>query len=282
MRKIIFLCLALIVNTFVYGQEQRIITLHSAITETVFGLGLGESIVATDVTSISPRAAADLPRVSQNRSLSSEGILSFKPTVVLALEGDVSKAIVQHLKKAGIKYVSFTQEYSEKGSLKFIQQVADALGEQERGKQVAERTKTTMARVKEVVASANMGKASPKILFIYARGTGTMSVAGKGSSLDAMITLAGAKNAVQEFADFKPYTTEALVKANPDIILLFDFGLSSLGGKEAVLKMPGMRLTEAGKNKRILEMSPTLLVNFSTRLPEAVLELNKELHQIMQ
>lgn len=109
-----------------------------------------------------------------------------------------------------------------------------------------------------------------------------MSVAGKGSSLDAMITLAGAKNAVQEFADFKPYTTEALVKANPDVILLFDFGLSSLGGKEAVLKMPGMRLTEAGKNKRILEMSPTLLVNFSTRLPEAVLELNKELHQIMQ
>ena len=282
MRKIIFLCLALIVNTFVYGQEQRIITLHSAITETVFGLGLGESIVATDVTSISPRAAADLPRVSQNRSLSSEGILSFKPTVVLALEGDVSKAIVQHLKKAGVKYVSFKQEYSEKGSLKFIQQVADALGEQERGKQVVERTKTTMTRVKEAVANANLGKASPKVLFIYARGTGTMSVAGKGSSLDAIITLAGAKNAVQEFADFKPYTTEALVKANPDIILLFDFGLSSLGGKDAVLKMPGMRLTEAGKNKRIIEMSPTLLVNFSTRLPEAVLELNKELHHIMQ
>lgn len=282
MRVFLFLCFALLVNSSIYGQGQRIISLHSAITETVFGLGLGESIVATDVTSISPSAAADLPRVSQNRSLSSEGIMSFRPTVVLALEGDMSAASIQHLKTAGIQVVSFKQEYSEKGSFRFIQQVADALGDSERGAQVVERTKITLARVKEVIRQASRNKPAPKVLFIYARGTGTMSVAGKGSSLDAMISLSGAKNAVKEFADFKPYTTEALVKANPDVILMFDFGLSSLGGKEALLKMPGMRLTEAGKKGRVLEISPSLSVNFSTRLPEAVLELHQGLHQIMQ
>lgn len=265
-----------------FGKDARIITLHSAITETVFGLGLGSSIVATDVTSISPSAAADLPRVSQNRSISTEGIMTFKPTVVLAMEGDVPASVVQHLRGAGITFVAFKQEFTTKGAYRFIQQVADAVDASEVGKQVVERTKTTLARITEVVRDETKGQAAPKVLFIYARGTGTMSVAGKGSSLDGIISLAGGKNAVQEFADFKPYTTEALVKANPDVILMFDFGVSSLGGKDAILKMPGMRLTEAGKKGRILEMSPTLLINFSTRLPEAVLELHQGLEGMMK
>ncbi|EEI93469.1 hypothetical protein HMPREF0765_0897 [Sphingobacterium spiritivorum ATCC 33300] len=36
-----------------------------------------------------------------------------------------------------------------------------------------------------------------------------------------------------------------------------------------------MRVTEAGKNKRIIQMNGPLLINFSTRLPEAVAQLNK-------
>ena len=96
-----------------------------------------------------------------------------------------------------------------------------------------------------------------------------------GMFLDKVfIHLAGGKNAIQDFSDFKPYTTEALVKANPDVILLFDFGLSSLGGKDAVLRMPGVSYTNAGKNKKIIEMDGPLLINFSTRLPEAIKELN--------
>ena len=138
-----------------------------------------------------------------------------------------------------------------------------------------------MERVSRLVKEQTLGKTKPKVLFIYARGAGAMSVSGKGSSLDGIIELAGGRNAVQEFADFKPYTTEALVNANPDIILMFDFGVSSLGGKKAILKMPGMRLTEAGKHERILIMNPSLLVNFSNRLPEAVASLHRELMTLL-
>ncbi|MEJ5053817.1 heme/hemin ABC transporter substrate-binding protein [Sphingobacterium sp. MYb382] len=266
----------LFIGQFLFAKEQRIITLNSAITETVFGLGLGESIVATDVTSISPKAAAGLPRVSQNRSYSAEGIMAFKPTVVLVAEGDMSKTVQQQLHQAGINVVQLKQEFTAKGAFRFIQDVADAVDATETGKTVVQRTKLTYDRVMENIQQEKQkGKKAPKVLFIYARGAGTMSVAGKGSSLDAMISLAGGKNAIQEFADFKPYTTEAMVQANPDIILMFDFGASSLGGKESILKMPGIALTQAGKNKRILVMNASLLVNFSTRLPEAIIELNK-------
>jgi len=263
------------------NAQQRIITLNSSLTETIYGLGLGDRMIATDVTSISPKAAAALPRVSKNRSVSAEGVLSFKPTLVLANEGDVANAVIQQIRAAGVKFVAVKSNYSATGALRYIQEVADAIGEPSLGKSLVSHTKISLDHTLALVKKENKGKAVPKVLFLYARGTGTMSVAGKGSSLDAMINLAGGKNAVQEFSDFKPYTTEALVQANPDIILLFDFGASSLGGKEAILKLPGMRITNAGKNERILVMNASLLVNFSNRLPDAILELHRGFGKVM-
>ncbi|NGM66754.1 hemin ABC transporter substrate-binding protein [Sphingobacterium sp. SGR-19] len=264
---------------FVEAAPKRIITLNSALTETVFALGFGCSIVATDVTSESPAMAKKLPKVSKNRSVSSEGLIRFKPDIVLAIEGETPRTVVQQLETAGVKFVAIRQQYSLKGALNFIQNVADALGETDRGKELVGTTQKALQEVELSMKKQPFTK-TPKVLFIYARGTGTMSVAGKGSSIDEIIKLAGAQNAIQEFADFKPYTTEALVSANPDIILMFDFGLSSLGGKEAMLKLPGVRLTSAGKNKRIIQINGPLLINFSNRLPEAIRELNSAIKAV--
>jgi len=261
------------------AAPKRIITLNSALTETVFALGLGSSIVATDVTSESPAAAAKLPKVSKNRSVSSEGLIRYRPDIVLAIEGEVPRAVIQQLRTAGVKFVAIRQQYSSKGALNFIQDVANALGAENQGKTLVNTTQKALQEVELSIKKQPFSK-TPTVLFIYARGTGTMSVAGKGSSIDEIIKLAGAQNAVQEFADFKPYTTEALVSANPDIILMFDFGLSSLGGKEAMLKLPGVRLTNAGKNKRIIQMNGPLLINFSNRLPEAIRELNSAMKAV--
>ena len=255
------------------AAPSRIITLSGALTETVDALGLGKHIVATDVTSTYPAYIKKLPKVSRNRALSAEGILAFRPDLVLAPAGDISPETQQQLKALGIRLVSIRQQYSSRGAVNFIKEVASTLGLAQKGALLAQQEERNIAAALASVRSKTIE--APKVLFIYARGTGTMSVAGKGSSLDAIIKLAGAKNAIQEFSDFKPYTTEALVKANPDVILMFDFGMSSLGGKEAILKMPGMKLTNAGKNQRIVEMDGQLLTNFSVRLDQAI----KELHQ---
>src|SRR5690606_4231477 len=262
---------------FVEAAPRRIITLNSALTETVFALGFGSSIVTTDVTSESPTTSAKLEKVSKNRSVSSEGLIRYKPDIVLAIEGEVSRAVIQQLRTAGVKFVAIRQQYSSKGALNFIQDVANALDEADRGKELVNATQKALQEVELSIKKQPFTKTST-VLFIYARGTGTMSVAGNGSSIDEIRKLAGAQNAVQEVADFKPYTTEALDSANPGIILMFDFGLSSLGGKDAMLKLPGVRLTNAGKNKRIIQMNGPLLINFSSRLPEAI----RELHSAMK
>lgn len=257
------------------GQPKRIVSLNGSITGTLAALDLSRNIVAVDVTSVWPEQIKSLPRVSRNRAVSAEGISFFRPDLVIAPAGDLSREVIVQLKSVGIQVVAIRQAYNQAGAPAFIREVANAVDLKQRGEILAKKTSADLTTVLNKVRSSAIKH--PKVLFIYARGTGTMSVAGKGSSLDAIIQLAGGKNAIQEFNDFKPYTTEALVKANPDVILLFDSGLSSLGGKEALLRMPGVSFTTAGRNKHIVEMDGSLLTNFSTRLPEAIKELHSKL-----
>lgn len=261
------------ISSFAAAPPQRIITLSGAITETVDALGLGNQIVAVDVTSIYPAYAAKLPRVSQNRVLSAEGIISFSPDLVIAPEGDISKAIAYQLKSAGIQVLSIKQEFSPNGSIKFIRAVAAGVGQSPKGEVLI---KQLSANLQQSLAEVSKNPKHPKVLFVYARGTGVMMVAGKNTNMDAIISLAGGKNAAQGFSNYKPYTTEALVNANPDLILMFDFGYKSLGGISSILKMPGVSLTNAGKNKRIVQMDGELLTGFTVRLPQAIKELNSK------
>jgi len=267
------ICLGILVLVYgnCFAQPKRIVTLSAAISETVSALGIGKNIVAVDVTSEYPENIKKLPKVSRNRSISVENIVSFRPDLILVPTGDLSKENVLQLKTLGIRVVQINQEYSTQGALKFIRQIAAATSLTDKGEALAN---TTARKLESVLAETKHNNKFPKVLFIYARGAGTMNVAGKGSSLDAIIKLAGGKNAIQEFNEFKPYTTEALIKSNPDVILMFDFGVSSLGGKDAILQMPGVQYTNAGKNKKIVDMDGPLLINFSTRLPDAIKALN--------
>ncbi|MES2454653.1 MAG: ABC transporter substrate-binding protein [Bacteroidota bacterium] len=273
--KISFIICLMVLTTVTFSalatSPKRIITLSGSLTETVDALGFGAQIVAVDVTSIYPDYISKKPKVSKDRTISAEGIISFSPDLVLAPENMISKAVQYQLAAAGIKVLVIKQEYSAKGALVFIRQVAAALGNPPKGETLV---KQTSAAVEQALETVKKNPKSPKVLFLYARGTGVMMVAGKETSLDAIIRLSGAKNAAQGFSKFKPYTTEALVNANPDVILMFDFGYKSLGGINSILKMPGVSLTNAGKNKRVIEMDGELLTNFSVRLGQAISQLN--------
>lgn len=265
----------LVISPNANAQPSRIVSLSGALSETVDALGLGDRLVAVDITSEYPAYVKKLPRISQDRTVPLEGLIAFRPDLVLVPAGDLAPHVERRLKQLGIKVATFHQEYSVGGALRFIREVATVLNVPEKGNALAQKLK---ADIDNAIRGRKAGSEKASVLFIYAQGVGLMSVAGKGSHIDAIIELAGGRNAIQAFSDFKPYSTEALVKANPDAILLFDFGLTSLGGPAAVLRMPGVSLTKAGKSKRIIEMDGPLLINFSTRLPQAITALNRAIY----
>ena len=65
-------------SSTVYATE-RIIPLDGDIAEIVFALGLGEHVVATDLSATYPPEADALPQIGYQRALSAEPIVAFEP-----------------------------------------------------------------------------------------------------------------------------------------------------------------------------------------------------------
>jgi iron complex transport system substrate-binding protein len=110
-------------------------------------------------------------------------------------------------------------------------------------------------------------------VLIYARGAGMMMVAGTDTPASAMLELAGARNAITGFAGFKPLSAESLVEAAPDVIVIPSRGLASIGGDAALLALPGVGDTPAGRARHIVAMDDLLLLGFGPRLGAAIDEL---------
>ncbi|MHC5201069.1 heme/hemin ABC transporter substrate-binding protein [Myroides sp. LJL119] len=254
-------------NTPQETQTQRIISLNGSITETLEALNYGKDIIAVDVTSTYPeyikQNAQDLGHATK---ISAESILALQPTSVYASSKDINEQTLQQLSNAGVKVQIIDQEFSLEGTNKMIEQVAKSLDNTSYPEIVSKIEKES----NDIIPFEH----TPSVLFIYARGTSVMMVAGQNTPIDAMITLAGAKNAVQGFNDYKPLTPEALIQANPDYILLFTTGLESLGNIEGILQIQGVEQTNAGKNKQIIAMDGQFLSGFGPRVGQAVKELN--------
>ncbi|RAK69811.1 heme/hemin ABC transporter substrate-binding protein [Hymenobacter edaphi] len=250
----------------------RIVSLSGTVSEIICQLGLQSQLVGVDVTSTFPEALTKLPKVGHNRNISAEGVLALAPTIVVGTTESLKPEVAAQLKSAGVVVQLFQQQYSVAGTKQLVQQVAAAF-------KASAKAPALLRQLDADLAKTRKPARAPKVLFIYARGAGTLMVAGENTPLANVIGLAGGQNAATGFADFRPLTAEALVAANPDVLLLFDSGLQSLGGKAGLLKVPGVAQTTAGRTGRVVEMDGQLLSGFGPRLGQATAELARQLSQ---
>lgn len=251
-------------------DKTKIVSLNGTLTEILCALGYEKNIVGVDVTSTFPASMHKLPKVGHNRNIQAEGVLALTPTLIVGKQGEVKPELEQQFKAANANLQLFPMKATPEGTKQLITQVAKQLNRQAQGKKLVEKITTDLNNLEKL-------SAQPKVLFIYARGLGTLMVAGEGTPIQKIIEMAGGQNAISGFENFKPLTSESLVKANPDVILLFDSGLKSLEGNEGLLKVPGVKETNAGRNKAFITMDGQLLTGFGPRLGQATQELNQKL-----
>lgn len=257
-------------------EELRIVSLKGSFSEVIAGFGYTEKIVGTDVTSTYPLEVAQLSKVGHNRNISTEGVLALNPSLIVADPKEIKPETLEQLKSSNIELLLVEQEKSVEGTKNMFNQLNNYF---KVNKELIDQLSNDIDQnINEVQAIEN----PPKVLFIYARGAGTLMVAGEGTQMQKMIELAGGKNAVSGFDDFKPLTSEALVAANPDVILMFSSGMESLDGMEGTLSIPGMKEVNAGKNKQIITMDGQYLAGFGPRVGQAVKELNQRFIEISQ
>ena len=258
-------------------KAPRVISVGGAITEIVFRLDAQQMLVATDTTSTFPDAALALPKVGYQRALSAEGLLALSPTLVLAGSDAGPPAALQQLAAAGVTIVRTHGDHTFGSLLANVKEVAASLG---RARDSASLDAALRAQWQSVRAAIATPASPPRVMFVLSHAANSVQVAGRGTAADAMIAYAGATNALAGLTGYRPLTPEAAIAAAPDVILCTREGISTLGGVEALLGRPGIALTAAARDRRVLAPDALLLLGFGPRLPQAVRELAQGLHTL--
>ncbi|NOV30246.1 hemin ABC transporter substrate-binding protein [Methylomonas sp. ZR1] len=253
----------------------RIVSVGGALTEIVYALDSAERLVGVDSTSLAPAEAKALPQVGYMRTLSAEGVLSLRPDLLLASAHAGPPAVLEKLRAAGVRIETLAEDYSAAGITAKIGTIAALLDKPEQGRALAGQVQADFDRLAQWRAQQDE---QPKVLFLMAVAHGAPLASGHGTAADAMLTLAGATNAVGELQGNKPIGTEAMVAAAPDVILLTDVAANAIGGLEAFYRQPGIAQTPAGRQRKVFVVDTLALLGFGLHSGQAVLELAKRLH----
>lgn len=257
---------------------ERIVCLDGSATEIFYLLGAEDRLVATDLTSTYPPAAAALPKIGYVRALTAEGIIAARPDLILAPVDAGPPATIQQLEAAHIPIRHLPDNPRPDGVAEKIRAVAAIIGKAEQGESLAKDVIERFAAAERAVAATT---SRPKVLFLLDLGKGAPLAGGSETSADAMIRLAGGVNAVASVTGFRPVSTEAIVAAAPDVVLVMAHVADRLGGPAGIAALSPIDQTPAGRSGRVLAMDALYLLGFGPRSPEAVMDLARGLHPEM-
>lgn len=260
------------------AAPRRIVSVGGALTETLYALGAGQEIVGVDTTSLYPAAARALPSVGYARALSAEGVLSLRPTLLVATAEAGPPAVVAQLQAARVGFETLDSGHRFEGVLASTRRLATLAGRPEEGTRLVARLEAEWAAAQQHTQRLAAGHTAPRVLFVLSHSMAQVRVAGHDTGADAMIRLAGAVNAFGSVAGYKPLTPEGAIAAAPDLILATEQGLQAAGGIDGLLRAPGLAATPAGRARRVVALDALLLLGFGPRLPLALTQLASAIH----
>lgn len=248
------------------ADAQRVLALGGAVTEIVYALGQGDRLVARDSTSLYPPETATLLDVGYVRALSPEGVLSVDPDLILAIEGSGPPESMEVLRAAAIPLVTVPEGYDADAVLRKITVIAEALGVPAEGARLAAQVEASLAKA---VADSRTAL-PPRVLFILSLQGGRIMAAGSGTAAEGIIGLAGGVNALEGFEGYQQISDEAILAADPDVILLMERSGEHAVDDSAILAHPVLGQTRASETGAIVRQPGSLLLSFGPRTPQAV------------
>jgi iron complex transport system substrate-binding protein len=269
--------LAALVASPVSAQQKspRIISVGSSLTEIFYALGAEKLLAGVDTTSLYPPQARALPQVGYMRALSAEGVLSLKPTLIMATTGAGPASTLDQLKATGIEVVILPDRYDYDSVVQKIEAIGKATGRVAEADALIARGRSDMKALADRLATAS---AKPRVLFLMSMSGGAPQAAGRDTAADGIIRLAGGVNAVDGYTGYRPLTPESVIASRADYILLPRQTVDAMGGIDKVLDQPSIRRSPAGRAGKLLQFDILLLLGFGPRTPQAATELAAALH----
>ncbi len=259
-------------------SAERIIAvdMSGSLAQTVWGLGLGERLVGRDISTTFP-GTEDLPVVTgTGHAISPESVLSLRPDIIIT-DGTVGPIdVMLQLRQAGVTVVFLQVPPGISQAPEQALRVAEVLGVPAEGRALAERIQVDIDAVVATIRenTPTIREQKLRIMFLYLRGSsGIYYLFGSESGAGELIEALGGIDVAGEigWAGLRPVTDEALIAANPDLILVMTGGLTSVGGVEELVRAkPAIGLTTAGQQRRFVDMADSQVLGFGPRTPLVV------------
>jgi len=249
------------------------IDISGTIAATVWGLGFGDSLVGRDQSTTFPEAA-HLPLVTGGgHAVNAEAIIALAPSLIITDSTVGPRDVIEQLRDVGITVVTLDRDPSLHGAAQLARDVAAVYGAPEAGELLADHIDadidTTLDEIAEIAPEQGL-----RTLFLYLRGgSGIYYLLGESSGASDLIKGLGAIDLAEElgWGEAHPLTDEAIVAADPELILVMTNGLESVGGVDGLLaSKPVFGLTAAGKNRRFVDMSDGQVLSFGPRTAEVL------------
>jgi iron complex transport system substrate-binding protein len=169
------------------------------------------------------------------------------------------------------------------GTKSLVREMGAYFHKEERAEQLCQTLDAQMAasleRVKQYaehprVAVIHFGRASNVYLVVGRGGRGD------GGAASRMIEWAGGEMAINSERMQRMESPETVAQANPDVILVTDYGFDRLGGSlDQIKQLPGVATSNAARTGRIFRVEENVLMYFGPRSGENVEKVAALIHR---
>ena len=250
------------------ASPQRIVSHSPGATEILFAIGAGGRVVAADEFSDYPPETAQLERVAYANP-DPERELALDPDLVLMAANQLEQ--VEQFRDLGLTVLYVEEASTVAGVVESVRFFGELTGDDERAEALAEEMGGRIAAVTAELADIEAG---PRVFFEL---DGTLYTVGTDTFVGDLLTLLRASNIAEGAASaFPQLTAEAVIEANPEVVLLADgeFGESI----ETVCARPGWSAIAACETGRVHAIDPDLTNRPGPRVVEGLEEIARLLY----
>ena len=259
------------------SNTEKVVVAGGSLTEIMYYLGLQQKIVALDVTSSYPKEAKKLPSIGYVRALSTEGVLSLDPTLVIGENDMGPENVVEQIKRTNIDLRIIPETHSAEGIKSKVLCLGTIFDLNDKTKKKVNDELVPLIDDLEEIQKKNKKLKKRILLILSMQGTSPV-VAGLGTAGDGFIKMTGASNVITEFEGWKPVSPESLILSNPDYILITSRGMRSFKSIDELVKQPALSLTNAAKNRNVIDINGMAMLGFGPRGIMTALEVARRIY----
>lgn len=224
------------------SAPQRIVSLSPGHTEILYAVGAGGQVAGTDRFSDFPDAVKTLPKIDYSNP-NMEALVALRPDLLITSGRQRNQ--VPAFEQAGVRVLLLEEPGSISGVLERIRLLGRITGHQEEADTLAAGLDQRVRGVTERLTTVTSG---PRV---YHEIDPKLYSAAPGSFVGDLYTLLKAQNiASGGGSPFPQLTAEAIIRADPEVIVLGD-GLFPGGTPDEVKRRPGWSAISAVKSNRV-------------------------------